>query len=1065
MSTRMTRREFITRSGTFAASVSALQFLRPGTLQSFPVGSRPRILLFHDTSFPTIDAEPCDHDALLRAFAGTPLEVADAGRLAAACRAGAFDILVTAHGSAFPEEAGDALFACLASGTHWLQLGGVPLAVPVQKRRDGWHAGIRRTRWHRRLGITQSFPVDCSGGGEWTDATGTAELAGHAGDLEDARVHALYWRLTSSSYFPEQEGSPGPRDAILRPLIYRRREDGTPTAAAVQCVDWMQGEFAGGRWVIATGDRIPGGALLSLLADIAACGAAELVVSPGVARYRWEEAPSMHVRLHRPRREGSTACTVEVLAGEEVIARHEGPLRWTTRTQAELSWQLGAEETVKLRAAAAAASGTPHARLFTVRAQCQLPCAGGVSGLHARSGFWMAGDGDFARGPRVGTDGSALTVDGDAIVVAGTSYMAGDVHRNFLLTPNPWNWKEDMDAMRATGITMLRTGFWFGWKRMMLEPGSVDRGVLRAMDAFVLTAQEAGLPFIFSFFAFLPESWGGENPFLDPRAVDAQCAFVTAFARRYREAPGIIWDLINEPSFSSPSQIWRCRPNYDRHEAAAWARWLRERFPAEDDDAFRKLLRERWRGTMAEDFSLPALEDFEDGNLFSDRRPLKALDYRLFAQDAFAGWVRTLSRAIRDVDDARRLVMVGQDEGGTLDRPSPQFFADAVDITSVHSWWFNDDLIWDSVVTRPAGKPHLVQETGAMFYENATGSAWRSEEESAALVARKLVIAAGTGSAGFVHWLWNTNPYMYSDNEAAIGALRCDGSAKPEFDVLRRMARFLERSRSSLRGRREEDAVLVLPHADQFSVRGNATRATRASVRCLLYRFRVPMRAVSEYALARDQATAQLYIVPSAAVLTESAWNTLLEKADAGATVLITGVLDRDDAWRPVPRSALFGLTTRTVPVSQAELLRIGGRTWTCGYRGEDMQRIEKAALPGMAAAGLHKVLRGKGQVLWCPLPVELSDAEDALTMLYRKALPSRMEMRTIVEPNLPGVLVYPSHYRGATTVAVVSELSTDTKLRVRCDRDIDFSLALPAGRGALLLFDERGHELSRVTL
>ena len=41
------------------------------------------------------------------------------------------------------------------------------------------------------------------------------------------------------------------------------------------------------------------------------------------------------------------------------------------------------------------------------------------------------------------------------------------------------------------------------------------------------------------------------------------------------------------------------------------------------------------------------------------------------------------------------------------------------------------------------------------------------------------------GSAGYVQWLWHNNPWMASDNEAAIGALRCDGSAKPEYFELR----------------------------------------------------------------------------------------------------------------------------------------------------------------------------------------------------------------------------------------------------------------------------------------
>jgi len=44
----------------------------------------------------------------------------------------------------------------------------------------------------------------------------------------------------------------------------------------------------------------------------------------------------------------------------------------------------------------------------------------------------------------------------------------------------------------------------------MPQPGKVDEAVLRAFDAFLLTAHQYDIPVIFTFFAFLPETWGGE---------------------------------------------------------------------------------------------------------------------------------------------------------------------------------------------------------------------------------------------------------------------------------------------------------------------------------------------------------------------------------------------------------------------------------------------------------------------------------------------------------------------------------------------------------------------------
>ena len=187
------------------------------------------------------------------------------------------------------------------------------------------------------------------------------------------------------------------------------------------------------------------------------------------------------------------------------------------------------------------------------------------------------------------TDAHNLLRDGVPYIVTGTSYMATDVHRRFLLEPNPHVWDRDFGAMRGAGVNMIRTGIWTGWRRYMPGPGSVDEAALRALDAFLLAARRHEMPVIFTFFAFVPDSWGGANPYLDPQAVDAQKEFISRIVERYKEMNDVIWDLINEPSCCSPDRLWQTRPNYDEHETRAWHEWLRERFPSETDDELRAI--------------------------------------------------------------------------------------------------------------------------------------------------------------------------------------------------------------------------------------------------------------------------------------------------------------------------------------------------------------------------------------------------------------------------------------------------------------------------------------------
>src|SRR5262249_27125122 len=143
----------------------------------------------------------------------------------------------------------------------------------------------------------------------------------------------------------------------------------------------------------------------------------------------------------------------------------------------------------------------------------------------------------------------------------------------------------------------------------------------------LLTARKHDIPVIFTFFAFLPEMWGGENPYLDPMSVDAQCAFVAAFARRFASVDDLMWDFINEPSFCSPAKVWFTRPNYDRFEKAVWAEWLARQGVSDDE------WRERWRLTPEDPLDLPALEDFDDKYIYQGTHPLRTMDYRRFAQE------------------------------------------------------------------------------------------------------------------------------------------------------------------------------------------------------------------------------------------------------------------------------------------------------------------------------------------------------------------------------------------------------------------------------------------------
>jgi hypothetical protein len=675
--------------------------------------------------------------------------------------------------------------------------------------------------------------------------------------------------------------------------------------------------------------------------------------------------------------------------------------------------------------------------------------------------------------------------------VAGTTYMASDVHRRFLLEPNSWLWQRDFAAMARAGVNVVRTGIWTGWSLHSEADGRPTEATLRALDVFLLTARRHHVPLIFTFFAFTPATWGPGNPYFAPAALDAQKRFVGGVAGRLAGANDIAWDLINEPSFSSPARLWQCRPNYDDDEAAAWQAWLAaaptgetpvpqnqravpqsqspqsqrgvppSQGPAPQSQAPSReaQLLQRWGALPGEGFGLPSLQDFGDKNLFGSARPNKAADYKRFAQQAFTGWVKEMSAAIRANGSRSQLVTVGQDEGGASERPNPLVYGAAVDFTGTHTWWNNDALLWDALVSKLPDRPALVGETGLMTYEHPDGSAWRTDEDARNLLERKMALSFAAGGAGFIQWLWNSNVTMPIDNEAGIGFLRDDGTAKPELEAFTRVARFVGDHGARFVDRTLEDVIIVVPLSQVFSVRDLATSATQRAVRTFEYTLRTPVRVLSEYATADLRKGARLMVVPSPRILTGGAWDALMAAADQGSTVLVTGPFDRDEYERAVTRSVALGLTAVTRPVASEPWLSVDGVALAVPFRGAKLERVERAVVDGADNARVRVVTRGRGRVVWCPLPVELSDDERATTAVYRMAVRLAGVTPPVAVETMPpsGVLVRPLLFRDAVLVVVSNETDRPASVQVRLPGvTVPVTIGVQAERARMVLVDRR---------
>ncbi|HET6980099.1 MAG TPA: beta-galactosidase [Pyrinomonadaceae bacterium] len=975
-----------------------------------------------------------DRETLQHAVAGFNAQFLNERDLIAQLDATRFDLLITPYGSAFPKRIWPTLLKYLRDGGNWFNIGGVPLSRPVIRDDSKWLIEPAQASYHKRLGITHSFPIE----------TSTYKVVDPIweGGFKADKVYELYVRLSSTNNEPDEAGSDGPHEGVVQPLSTIVDDNGRRVVAPVIQIDRLRGEFAGGRWVFANFNGSIDGRVISMLALKAALGATRFEVRPDFVCYKSGELPTLTVEVLRPKGDWQKFGASKVDFYIRVRDKNDAVVSsFNLTVNAENSSATGS---VKFSDAAKLTPG-----FYKVEATAT------TFPLTHHTGFWIYDATLLATGKPLTVDNHFFYRDGRVFPVTGTTYMSSDKHRRYLFEPNPFVWDNDFRAMREAGVNMVRTGIWTGWKKYMPEPGKVDEAVLRAFDAFLLTAHKYDIPVIFTFFAFLPETWGGENAYLDPRSVKAQQQFISAFTERCRRVDDVLWDFINEPSFCSPKFLWNCRPNYDAHEQAAWKQWLRDRYPAANDEERLSKLQTLWRSSD-ESLDLPKLQDFESVHLIDDRLPIKTLDYRLFAQDMFIRWVRAVTPAIRSNGNTKQLITVGQDEAGLGDSPNIQFFANEIDFTSLHNWWNNDDLLWDSVLAKTPSKMSLMEETGVMFYEKADGGApWRSEQDVSNLLERKMALSFAADGAGFVEWIWNTNPYMNSTNEVGIGFHRVDGSAKPELEPFLRIAKFMAQHGHRLQERVSEPVALVIPHSQMFSPRSFAHEATRRAVRALYYHLGVPVQAVSEYTIKEYEGRAKVIVVPSPRVLTDDCWNTLEREANHGATVAISGAIDLNEHWLPSEKFPQRVKESR--PVAETEAITIGTREYLLRYDGEKMQRLEAAAIEPPVRP-LTFDYRNGGKLLWSTLPLELSDSMPAVVAFYRMALAqARVAPIFSVFPRTPAVLILPSVFRDVVLYTFVSEASRDTRMQVtHVESRSRFNVMVPAQRTAMVIIERK---------
>ncbi|PUA37542.1 glycoside hydrolase [Paenibacillus elgii] len=1018
--------------------------------------TRP-IVIFYDPGFPLGEGMQVDAGQLQGVG-----QVVPADRLAEALSSAEGGCFVNLHAPYFPKNAWPAILGFLRQGGGLISAGGAPFKHPVREENGGWHVEPEQTAYHQQLHIHEALRVDAAPVEKLAATADIPLLAGKEALLTIADTWNLVPHVTKSSDLPHQMGSAGPMDTHIYALLKGISAEGREVAAPVVLWEQTKGPFVGGRWLFVhlplTAAFWNGGGAEALKEWAAFCakGVTELWIKPNYASYEPGERAMLTLQTQRI---GHGTGSGDGAWKFSVSLEHEaGQASWKHRFEADVTEELNIH---RISVPLDIQSGFYHI-------VCQAQAPDGETRI-LRQGFWGMDAKLLATGTPVSCGRDYFVKDGRPLPVVGMTYMTSDVARKFLFLPNAAVWDRDMAQMKKAGINWIRTGIWTAYRNIMQVDGHASEEVLRSIDAFLLTAKKHDLQITFTFFSFTPEPWEGLNPYLDPRSVEAQKRFVRSIVSRHKDTKHVDWDLINEPSMFDPPQIFSDGPRScrDPFELAAYREWLKQRHGSIG------VLQERWNMSPVQlpDFEAavppePEEINFNVQDMHQGKKGTRWLDYALFSMEMHNRWAKQLYDAIKDVCPDH-MVVVGQDEALGAQRPSPFFYAEASDYTTVHSWWLNDHLVWDGIFAKTPDKPNLVQETGIMYVETPDGRAKRSETELRSILERKYAYAFSTGGAGAVHWIWNTNFYMDNANESHIGALRADGTEKPEADVSYEFGRFMEDIRDLFQGRKLEEVAVVFPYSNDFSNRKLAFDATTRLTRMLSYELKVPFRGVGEYHLdSLAEVPAKLIILPSAHNIDSEAFAKLIAIVRAtGATLLVTGPLGLDAYWQPEERLKDAIGSYRPANVRREEMLELDGRLLPVSFGQRRIAEVAKEVRTDEAAEAkadkLIDVPLGSGRLLWCPLPVELNERAEPLAMLYQHALTVagfRAELEWLRGGGFPGVYGRKLAFQGGALFVFVSEFAFDTDVEVKDPATgCRYSFVLEKERSVLFAVDREG--------
>lgn len=423
-------------------------------------------------------------------------------------------------------------------------------------------------------------------------------------------------------------GVTGNDQARWVPLLYSYDRLGRPRGAAGALLVHYAGLYAGSTWacfsvesrdLFARGDRAMGEAFVRTVRHMLR-GLSLTHLKPEQASVSDGEAVVVSARVRNGGTAPQTARLLFTFAGEG----DDAPFATEERT---VELRAGGDERVQVRVSPERYPGA----FCTVR--CELSTAEGPVDL-MEAGWVVRRDDAVTSGPRLEYGGNYFALNGRPMFLCGTDTY-GNIYN--LAQANPLTWRRDVQRCQDYGLSVYENlNFW-------PRDFAYSETELRNLDAIVqLTQQHQQV--------FMPGLLIGGDVACDDATFGKQQEMCRSFARRYQDAPGLIYYLNGDLTLSHKAADelagrWReyLRSVYGTHEALR-AAWGPERAGAGFDQV---------------PFPMPTSQEWTD---------VATADFHRFETTQTDRWLTGLHRAIREVDpDAITTAEFYRAPGGGVD--------------------------------------------------------------------------------------------------------------------------------------------------------------------------------------------------------------------------------------------------------------------------------------------------------------------------------------------------------------------------------------------------------------